>query len=134
MSKKHDMVDHPPHYKGNGLESIEVIEGWGLGFHLGNAMKYIIRADRKGNELQDLKKALWYLQRAHDVDPGLSVGVQNLGPHIPAITEAFCLQGIKAYIVNDIIFAQYTYDALDRAIALLETLIEHKSSAAGKRA
>ena len=59
-----DPVNHPPHYKaGNGLEAIDVIEGFGLGFHLGNVVKYILRSDRKGAALQDLCKARWYLDR-----------------------------------------------------------------------
>ena len=44
-------------------EAIEVIEDWGLGFNLGNTVKYISRAGHKDNILQDLKKALWYLDR-----------------------------------------------------------------------
>lgn len=60
-----DMVNHPPHYGGesNLYEAIKVIEAWELGFCLGNAVKYISRADRKGNRLQDLQKAQWYLER-----------------------------------------------------------------------
>jgi hypothetical protein len=58
-------VDHPAHYGGaeNPYEAIKVIEAWALGFHLGNAVKYISRAGRKGDALEDLKKAAWYLQR-----------------------------------------------------------------------
>lgn len=46
-------------------EAIKVIEAWGLGFHLGNAVKYISRAGKKSGEtlLKDLKKAAWYLDR-----------------------------------------------------------------------
>lgn len=59
-----DLVNHPPHYKSaTGLESIDVIEAFNLNFRLGNVVKYILRADRKGARLQDLKKAAWYLQR-----------------------------------------------------------------------
>lgn len=59
-----DVVNHPPHYKsGNGLEAIDVIEGFGLGFHLGNVVKYVLRAGRKDEERQDLRKARWYLDR-----------------------------------------------------------------------
>lgn len=59
----HDSVNNPPHYKGNGLECIQVIEAFNLGFNLGNAVKYILRSDKKGNREQDLKKAIWYLKR-----------------------------------------------------------------------
>ena len=61
------MVNNPLHYGGadNPYEAIKVIEAWGLDFHLGNTVKYISRAGKKetDKELQDLKKALWYLQR-----------------------------------------------------------------------
>jgi hypothetical protein len=76
-----EQVDHPAHYGGadNPYEAIKVIEAWGLGFSLGNAVKYISRAghkplepglpeivegsDLKAAALQDLRKARWYLDR-----------------------------------------------------------------------
>ena len=62
-----EQVNHPNHYGGedNQYEAIKVIEAWGLDFHIGNTVKYISRAGKKGSdkELQDLKKALWYLER-----------------------------------------------------------------------
>lgn len=60
-----DPVNHPTHYGGEGCpyEAIKVIEAWGLGFCLGNTVKYIARAPHKGSALEDLKKAAWYLQR-----------------------------------------------------------------------
>ena len=60
---KKEMIDHPKHYNMGKYEAIDVIEGWGLGFNLGNTVKYISRAGYKDNILQDLKKALWYLDR-----------------------------------------------------------------------
>lgn len=61
-----EAVDHPAHYGGadNPFEAIKVIDAWGLGFCLGNTVKYICRAGRKPGvaALEDLKKALWYLQ------------------------------------------------------------------------
>ena len=56
-------VNHPPHYTKGGIEAIDVIEAWDLGFHLGNAIKYIARAGRKGDAAEDLRKAIWYLER-----------------------------------------------------------------------
>lgn len=58
-----EAVDHPAHYGGadNPYEEIKVIEAWSLGFCLGNAIKYISRAGKKGDALTDLKKARWYL-------------------------------------------------------------------------
>jgi transposase len=59
-----DPVNHPWHYKVGGIETIDFIEAKGLTYHLGNAVKYISRADHKGNRKQDLEKAKWYLERA----------------------------------------------------------------------
>jgi hypothetical protein len=61
---KSDPVNHPAHYKVGGIETIDFIEAKSLGYHLGNAVKYITRADHKGNRLQDLQKAKWYIDRA----------------------------------------------------------------------
>lgn len=58
-----DMVNHPPHYVGHGIEPIEFIESHNLNFCLGSAVKYISRAPYKGTELEDLKKAKWFLER-----------------------------------------------------------------------
>jgi hypothetical protein len=59
-----ESIDHPKHYGGdNTYEAIKVIEHYNLDFHLGNVLKYILRADKKGKELEDLKKAQWYLNR-----------------------------------------------------------------------
>mgnify|MGYP003345731868 CR=1 FL=1 len=67
MQTNKEQVNHPGHYGGseNVYEAIKVIEAWELGFHLGNTVKYISRAGKKetDKELQDLKKAAWYLQR-----------------------------------------------------------------------
>jgi hypothetical protein len=60
-------INHPPHYGGDTqTEPIKVIEAWGLNFHLGNAVKYIARAGKKGSEEEDLRKAVWYIQRHID--------------------------------------------------------------------
>ena len=54
----------PQHYARLEPQPITVIEAWGLGFHLGNAVKYIARAGFKGSAIEDLRKASWYIQRA----------------------------------------------------------------------
>jgi hypothetical protein len=61
-----DMVNHPPHYKSHpsGVECIEITQH--MNFCRGNAMKYIWRADDKGSTVEDLKKAIWYLQKEVD--------------------------------------------------------------------
>lgn len=59
-----EAVNHPPHYGGDTTyEAIKVIEAWELDFHLGNTVKYISRAGKKGDVKQDLEKAMWYLKR-----------------------------------------------------------------------
>ena len=68
--KNKEQVNHPSHYGGetNIYEAIKVIDAWNLGFSLGNTVKYISRAGKKDSdkEIQDLEKALWYLQ--HHID------------------------------------------------------------------
>jgi len=59
----YDPIHHPAHYTFSGIEVIDAIEAWELGFHLGNVVKYVARAGRKGSKLDDLKKARWYLDR-----------------------------------------------------------------------
>ena len=64
-----DMVNHPPHYTshparcecGRGVECIQIAEH--MSFCLGNAVKYIWRADHKSSALTDLEKARWYIDR-----------------------------------------------------------------------
>jgi hypothetical protein len=58
-----DNVNHPAHYKTGGIETIDFIEAKSLSYNLGNVVKYITRADYKGNKIEDLKKAQWYLNR-----------------------------------------------------------------------
>jgi hypothetical protein len=58
-----DLVNSPPHYKVGGIETIDFIEAKKLNYNLGNAVKYIARADHKENRLQDLQKAKWYIER-----------------------------------------------------------------------
>ena len=62
---KKELVNHPNHYGGkdNPYEAIKVIEAWDLGFCLGNTVKYISRAGKKDETIQELEKALWYLKR-----------------------------------------------------------------------
>lgn len=63
IDKAHDPVNQPAHYKVGGIETIDFIEAKKLNYNLGNAVKYITRADHKGSKAQDLAKAIWYLRR-----------------------------------------------------------------------
>lgn len=58
-----DAVNHPSHYNTGKIEVIDAIEDWKLNFSRGNAVKYIARAGHKGDELEDLRKAAWYINR-----------------------------------------------------------------------
>ena len=64
--EKQEHVNHPNHYGGkdNVYEAIKVIDAWGLGFSLGNSVKYISRAGKKdpNKEIEDLNKAIWYIE------------------------------------------------------------------------
>lgn len=57
-----EKINHPEHYKGNKYEAIDIIDDYQLGFNLGNAVKYILRAGKKGDTAEDLKKAKWYIE------------------------------------------------------------------------
>ena len=62
----YDPVNHPKHYTNHpsGIECIQITEY--MGFCLGNAIKYIWRADLKSDAIEDLEKAIWYIQREID--------------------------------------------------------------------
>lgn len=68
---KYESVNHPSRYTTGGVEAIDVIEAWNLNFNLGSVVKYISRAGKKPSgsldkdhkQLEDLKKALWYMNR-----------------------------------------------------------------------
>jgi len=61
--KKHDPVNHPKHYTSHksGVEAITICEH--ENFCIGNAIKYLFRAGKKGDAIEDLKKSVWYIQR-----------------------------------------------------------------------
>jgi len=63
VSRKNDSVEHPAHYTSHpsGIECIEITQH--MSFTLGNAVKYVWRADLKNDAIEDLKKAKWYIER-----------------------------------------------------------------------
>jgi hypothetical protein len=63
LEPKADPVNNPAHYTVGGIETIDFIEAKQFGYNLGNVVKYVTRADHKGNKLEDLRKAQWYLAR-----------------------------------------------------------------------
>lgn len=64
-STMNENVNHPSHYNSGKIEVIDYIEDQNLGFHLGNAIKYICRAGKKDKSktVEDLRKAIWYIER-----------------------------------------------------------------------
>ncbi len=63
MEKEHNAISHPSHYcDGRKYEPKDVIRDWGLNFNLGSACKYISRAGRKGDIVEDLEKAKQFIQ------------------------------------------------------------------------
>ena len=66
---QHDPINNPSHYTDGGYETIDFIEKMQLGYHLGNVVKYISRAGKKSQDpIDDLKKAMWYLERLMKID------------------------------------------------------------------
>lgn len=63
MTKPNDPINQPYHYTKGGIEVLDFIEAWELDFATGNVIKYVVRAPYKGKELEDLKKARFYLDR-----------------------------------------------------------------------
>lgn len=58
-----DKINHPEHYTKGGIECIEFIESWGMGYEQGNIIKYVTRYPYKGDAINDLRKAKWYIER-----------------------------------------------------------------------
>lgn len=59
-----DKINHPRHYTAGSIEVYDFIDAWNLDFTIGNVVKYVTRAPYKGTQLEDLKKAKWYLEKA----------------------------------------------------------------------
>ena len=62
-NEENNNVNHPKHYNKGQIEVIDFIEDQDLNFNRGNVLKYVSRAGMKGDELEDIEKALWYLNR-----------------------------------------------------------------------
>ena len=100
-------VNHPPHYNAHGpldadgsaqYEAIKVIEDWGLGFCLGNALKYICRAPHKRKVREDLEKALWYIERGIEHPEVVRMKSARKIPH-GTVSAAWGLPNLLAYAV-----------------------------------
>ena len=78
-----DSVNNPSHYTAGGIETIDFIAAKGFGYLLGNVVKYVSRAGKKNNALEDLKKARWYLDRETEVLEGVEAW-ENQAINVPA--------------------------------------------------
>lgn len=89
-----DIVQKPKHYNlhPSGVETIEICEL--LSFTLGNALKYVWRADDKDNRKQDLKKAVWYLQRFYH-DPRYNPGIDNYRAVVKLAEKVLAVEGVE---------------------------------------
>lgn len=148
-----DNVNHPAHYQTeNGLEAIEVIEAFfENNYHLGNAFKYMARAGKKNDELEDIEKAIWYLERykqtlgAEDVY-GLTPKGQALAELIVAgydvpITEKtvevyLCGDYPESFATLDPVSGEWRtwYDGWYTTKGLIELLAENEHEPAFKEA
>jgi hypothetical protein len=125
-----DTVNHPPHYSFSRIEPIDVIEKWGLGFCLGNCLKYVARSDKKHDSpLEDFKKALWYAKRANSRARGEYVkALDTTQLPLESLIETWGWQddprrGVLC-ILSSIVNVEEGYGAL---VAAIETLIERCS-------
>lgn len=88
IQEESDMVNHPTHYTSHpsGVETIQITEH--MNFCLGNAIKYIMRSEHKGKQIEDLKKAIWYLNREIDRLERSNIGENDVtkntsSPYLP---------------------------------------------------
>jgi len=141
--KQSDTVNHPSHYNVGNIEVIDYIEdlGLGIGFNLGNAIKYLSRAGHKdGNSAaQDVKKALWYIQRQYDAWTNDEAGIaeppntRKIGCY-EYINDQKASFGIGRVLeaIDDAIYCKTVEDAtkcLHLAIAILNSwLVEHDAA------
>ena len=97
MSEAIDMICHPPHYRAGDIESIDVIETYRLGFALGNAVKYLLRAGRKSDDAATcIGKAQWYIRRAGS-RPGYEYQHGDADHPRPTADEVIAAFGLDEY-------------------------------------
>lgn len=113
-------VNHPEHYNRGKIECIDVIEDWKLNFHLGNAVKYISRAGAKDNEIEDIEKAIWYLQRYVEKLKEINKIIEDLD--IDKIVEESLKTQKEQEGYELVIFGKYTaiFTELEEAIKFVD--------------
>ena len=105
METKHNAVSHPSHYaEGRKFEPKDVIRDWGLNFNLGNAVKYLARAGRKDDIIQDLKKAQQYIQFEIDaIEAERKNAVKPTGAELKAPQHPNCRCSVMTMSKADVI-------------------------------
>lgn len=81
-------VNRPDHYKGKRFDVIDIIEEFDLGFNLGNTTKYVLRAGKKDDIIQDLEKAKWYIER----EITRLKGLKGIEKHLIDVTQQLEIQ------------------------------------------
>lgn len=123
MAKEHDPVEHPSHYTSYPHEVIELTEH--LGFCLGNAVKYVLRAPFKGSELQDLKKARWYVNRVMENEDDLvDLGMDYEEFHELAASFKDPIVDVLVEFAWDLAEGHYEASALELALDLIDDRIK----------
>lgn len=109
----HDPVNNPTHYMGGTMQVIDFIESWCLSGHMHNVVKYILRAGKKNSKSEDLRKALWYLNRVIEKDLFqylVTKQQQGISPHIAR--EEFGLDNNITFVLEFVLaglWGQSTY-------------------------
>ena len=101
MATSGSSVNHPKHYQtDSGLEAIDVIEAFFPdSFHLGNAFKYLARAGKKGDLVEDLEKAIWYIERFIDTQVRYTLSNKT-----KTLLDLFNTDGVYADVSDEIVF------------------------------
>lgn len=133
-----DMVNHPPHYTAGGIEVIDFIDFMvydPADYYIGNVVKYLSRAGKKGNKIEDYRKARWYLNRMHnycgDEDEDSSRFLQAFYKVFLRIQEYCEAKDLPLEILTILWQIKLTLDTRDgywlkRALAELDALIEQE--------
>ncbi|ACE81985.1 hypothetical protein ST39-O_gp03 [Clostridium phage phiCP39-O] len=117
-----DMVNHPNHYNKGKYEVIDVIEDWGLGFSLGNAIKYIARCEHKGNKKQDLEKAIFYIERVFDSEDYFTSHIITIG--IDEVLKDWNLSPMLTLAVYELFIATREKRKLGKVITFIKKELE----------
>lgn len=136
-----DLINHPPHYTYGGIEVLDVIEGWGCNYHVGNTVKYLARAGHKDDAVSDLKKAAFYLKRYwHGVRNKPSgtmvppfVNKAEGAPDLDAVCKAWDLDDARRSILSDIYYG-FTGMSADATVEKLQALADVVAQKGAKEA